>query len=160
MIQSSVYPKLPFTLHNLSQFLIKSSKSDLEDPNPASSIKIFAERSSTKDYELQLPALAGPRRRQVATETRIHVLPQSITAFLEASASMSRPIASYNDNHCISPIKFARRLSVENIVIWVSISTIFGFIINLALVEPTFKGLRLARDSVLLEHWTTLKDFM
>ena len=42
---------------------------------------------------------------------------------------------------------------------WVSISTIFGFVVNITLVQPAFESMRLAKNSLDLAEWTALKDF-
>jgi len=42
---------------------------------------------------------------------------------------------------------------------WAALATISGFIINAAIIHPTFRGARLARESLDLDQWTALKDY-
>ncbi len=42
---------------------------------------------------------------------------------------------------------------------WAAFATICGFIINAAIIHPTFESARLARESIDIDQWTALKDY-
>jgi hypothetical protein len=57
------------------------------------------------------------------------------------------------------PPRPPRWRAMRNLLFWASMSTILGFVVNVALIRPAFESIQLAREALAISQWTAIKDF-